>query len=140
MTSENSTPIFRLSDEYITEATKLSPISATFLGIPGYDDQLDDFSLVGSKKKPELIRETLRKLADMAPQNEDDRVAAAVMQERLNSELALYESYEMQLVCAVIASPAINIRQVFEVMPYETAEDFKNFTARLNAVKGKSVV
>lgn len=136
MTSENSTPIFRLSDEYITEATKLSPISATFLGIPGYDDQLDDFSLVGSKKKPELIRETLRKLADMAPQNEDDRVAAAVMQERLNSELALYESYEMQLVCAVIASPAINIRQVFEVMPYETAEDFKNFTARLNAVKG----
>lgn len=136
MTSENPTPIFRLSDEYISEATQLSPISATFLGIPGYDDQLDDFSLEGSKKKPELIRETLRKLANMPPQNEDDRVAAAVMHERLSSELALYESYEMQLVCAVIASPAINIRQVFEVMPHETAEDFKNFTARFNAVKG----
>lgn len=136
MTSENPTPIFRLSDEYITEATKLSPISATFLGIPGYDDRLDDFSLEGSKKKPELIRETLRKLANMPPQNEDDRIASAVMQERLSSELALYDSYEAQLVCAVIASPAINIRQVFEVMPHESAEDFVNFTARLNAVKG----
>lgn len=136
MTSENSTPIFRLSDEYITEATKLSPISATFLGIAGYDDQLDDFSLEGSKKKPDLIRKTLHTLASMPPRNEDDRIAAAVMLERLSSELALFDSYEAQLVCAVIASPAINIRQVFEVMPHESEEDFKNFTARLNAVKG----
>lgn len=135
MTPQNQTPIFRLSDEYITEATKLSPISATFLGIPGYDDQLDDFSLEGSKKKPELIRQTLRKLANMRPQNEDDRIAAAVMQERLSSDLALYDAFEAQLVCAVIASPAINIRQVFEVMPHESTEDFANFTARFSAVK-----
>src|SRR5512141_1161863 len=101
MTTENSTPIFRLSDEYITEATKLSPISATFLGIPGYDDQLDDFSLEGSKKKPELIRRTLHTLANMPPQNEDDRIAASVMYERLSSELALFDSHEAQLVCAV---------------------------------------
>ena len=136
MTSENLTPIFRLSDEYITEATKLSPIAATFLGIPGYDDKLDDFSLEGSKKKPELIRETLRKLANIPAHNEDDRIAASVMHERLSSELALYDSYEAQLVCAVIASPAINIRQVFEVMPHESAADFANFTARFIAVKG----
>jgi uncharacterized protein (DUF885 family) len=136
MTSENLTPIFRLSDEYITEATKLSPISATFLGIPGYDDKLDDLSLEGSKKKPELIRKTLHTLANMPPQNEDDRIAASVMYERLSSELALYDSYEAQLVCAVIASPVITIRQVFEVMPHETTEDFKNLTSRLSAVKG----
>lgn len=136
MTSENPTPIFRLSDKYITEATKLSPITATFLGIPDFDDQLDDFSLEGSKKKPELIRRTLHTLAGMPPQNEDDRIAASVMYERLSSELALFDSHEAQLVCAVIASPVINIRQVFEVMPHESAADFKNFTARLNAVKG----
>lgn len=136
MTSENSTPIFRLSDEYIAEAVKLSPIGATYLGVPGFEDKLDDFSLEGSKKKPELIRQTLHKLANMPPQNDADRVAAAVMHERLNSELALYDSHEMQLICAVIASPAIDIRQVFEVMPYETEEDFKNFTARFNAVRG----
>lgn len=135
MTSENPTPIFSLSDEYITEATKLSPIAATFLGIPGYDDKLDDFSLEGSKKKPALIRKTLHTLTNMSPQNENEWVAAAVMQERLSSELALFDSYEAQLVCAVIASPAINIRQVFEVMPHDSSEDFKNFTARLNAVK-----
>ena len=131
----STSPIFQLSDEYITEATKLSPIGATFLGIPGFEDRLDDFSLEGSKKKPALIRETLQKLADLKPQDENDRIAAAVMHERLSSELALYDSYEKQGVCAVIWSPAITIRQVFEVMPFETAEDMKNFTSRLNAVK-----
>lgn len=135
MTIAQRSSIFELSDEYITQAAKLSPMTATSLGIPGYDHLLDDFSLEGSKKKPALIRETLRKLAGMKPQDEIDRVAAAVMQERLTSELALYESYEQQIVCAVIYSPAIAIRQVFEMMPHESAEEIKNFTLRFSAVK-----
>jgi uncharacterized protein (DUF885 family) len=136
MTSENPTPIFQLSDAYITESAKLSPIAATFLGIPGFDDQLDDFSLDGSKKKQALIRDTLRRLGEMQPQNGDDGLASAVMQERLSSELALLETYSSQVICAVISSPAINIRQVFEVMPYETAQDIGNITHRLEAVLG----
>ena len=136
MTSETQSPIFQLSDEYITQSVKLSPIAASFLGVPGYDDQLDDYSLEGSQKKPALIRATLRKLAEIKPEGENDRVAAAVLYERLTSELALFDSYEAQIEFAVIASPAITIRQVFEVMSHETAEDFKNFTARFNAVGG----
>jgi uncharacterized protein (DUF885 family) len=135
MTSENQTPIFRLSDEYITESVKLSPIAATYLGIPGFEDQLDDFSLAGSMKKQELIDHTLRRLAEMKPQNDDDRLASSVMQERLSSELALLDTYSMQVICAVIESPAIEIRQVFEVMPYETAQEIENITRRMTAVE-----
>ena len=134
MISENETPIFQLSDEYVTESAKLSPISATYLGIPGFDDQLDDFSLEGSTKKQVLIKETLQKLAEMNPHNADDQLAAAVMQERLTSELALLETYSAQVICAVISSPAINIRAVFEVMPFETTQDIANITRRLAAV------
>lgn len=76
---------------------KPQPDDRNFLSIPGYDYQLDDFSLEGSEKKLVLIRETLGKFADMKPQDEIDLVAAAVMQERLTSELALYESYENPL-------------------------------------------
>ena len=82
MTSGTPSLIFQLSDEHITEAAKLSPTTATFLGITGYDHLFDDFSLEGSKKKPALIRETLRKLASIQPQNEIDQIAAAVVLER----------------------------------------------------------
>ena len=135
MASANQTPIFQLSDEYITESVKLSPIAATYLGIPGLEDQLDDFSLAGSMKKQELIRHTLQRLSEMEPKNDGDRLAAAVMQERLSSELALLETYSTQLICAVIASPVINIRQVFEVMPYGTEQEIRNITHRLGAVE-----
>jgi uncharacterized protein (DUF885 family) len=137
MTSANQTPIFQLSDEYITESAKLSPISATYLGIPGFEDQLDDFSLAGSMKKQELIRQTLQRLTEMKPQNDDDRLAGAVMQERLLSELSLLATYSTQVICAVIFSPAINIRQVFEVMPFETAQEIGNITLRM--AEGRSI-
>ena len=79
MTPKHRSPIFELSDQYITEAATLSPIGATFLGIKGYDDQLDDFSLAGSEKYAQLVRRTLQKLAGMQPQDEIDRIAKAVM-------------------------------------------------------------
>jgi uncharacterized protein (DUF885 family) len=134
MTINQRSPIFELSNQYITDVATLSPIGATFLGIKGYDDQLDDFSLAGSEKVAELVRLTLQKLASLQPQDEIDRVAKAVMQERLTSGLALHDSREQQILWGVISSPASYIRQVFEMMSHETDEDIHNITARLNAV------
>ncbi|HEX7405798.1 MAG TPA: DUF885 domain-containing protein [Candidatus Nanopelagicaceae bacterium] len=136
MTINHRSPIFQLSDEYIAESASLSPIGATFLGIKGYDDQLDDFSLAGSEKTAELVRRTLQKLVAMKPQDEIDRVAKAVMEERLKSGLALHDSREQQRLWGVIASPASYIRQVFEMMAHETEAEIHNITARLNAVAG----
>jgi uncharacterized protein (DUF885 family) len=134
MTTNHRSPIFQLSDEYITESAILSPIGATFLGIKGYDGQLDDFSLVGSEKTAELVRGTLEKLATMMPQDEIDRISKAVMEERLTSGLALHDSREQQRLWGVIASPPSYIRQVFEMMSHETEADIRDLTSRLNAV------
>jgi uncharacterized protein (DUF885 family) len=136
MTTNFRSPIFELSDQYIDDAVKLSPIGATFLGVEGFDDQLDDFSLVGSEKAADLVRKTLQKLEALQPQDEIDRVAKAVMQERLKSGLALHDSREQQRMWGVIASPASHIRQVFEMMSHDTDQEINNITARLNAVDG----
>jgi uncharacterized protein (DUF885 family) len=134
MTTTHRSPIFELNDQYITDSAKLSPINASFLGLTDYDDQLDDFSLAGSQRKPALIRQTLSTLCSLVPKDDIDRIAVAVMQERLNSELALYDSYESQILCAVIFSPVLVIRQVFEVMPHDTDKEISNIAARFNAI------
>lgn len=136
MNSSSRSPIFELSDRYIADAAALSPISATLLGISNYDDQLDDFSLAGTEKSADLIRMTLQELATLEPLDEIDRIAKAVMEERLNSGLALHDSREEQISWNVISSPVSKIRQVFEFMRHETEEDVKNITARLKAVAG----
>jgi len=136
MNSSFRSPIFELSDRYIADLAKLSPISATLIGVRDYDDKLDDFSLAGTEKIAEVTRQTLRVLAALDPKDEIDLIAKAVMEERLNSGLALHDTHEEQISWNVISSPILEIRQVFEVMSRETAEDINVITARLNAVSG----
>lgn len=134
MQSTHRSPIFALSDEHVSQSAALSPIGATSLGVPGFDDQLDDFSLKGWDRKAAHLRETLAKLSALPAKDHVDKVARAVLQERLESEIALLDSHERQLSAAVIWSPVIAIRQVFEMMPFGTAAELAVIANRLNKV------
>ncbi len=134
MTSHRS-PIFALSDSYVEKSARLSPMSSTYLGITDLNDQLDDFSIAGRAVEADLTRKTLAELAALTPIDEIDRVAKSVMHERLTSSLQLHDSFESHISFNVLTSPPADIRQVFEMMPTESAEDFDNIAKRLLAVE-----
>jgi uncharacterized protein (DUF885 family) len=133
MTTHRS-EIFALADSYIDESAAFSPINSTFLGIPGRDHELDDFSVAGSAKSAAHTRETLVKLTKLNPIDDIDRIARDVMVERLEAGLKLHDSFESHVLWGVISSPPSGIRQVFEMMPHETEEHFKIIELRLLAV------
>ena len=133
MTTHRS-PIFALSDSYVEKSARLSPMSSTYLGITDLNDQLDDFSIEGRAVKADLTRATLAELATLEPIDEIDRVTKSVMQERLTSSLELHDSFESHILFNVLTSPPANIRQVFEMMPKKSAQDFENIAKRLLAV------
>ncbi len=127
-------PIFALADEYITEAAKFSPMESTALGIPGLDDQLDDFSLAHAEKAIAYDRQVLAQVKALAPIDEIDRVAQSVMVERMEARLKLHDTKESYRTYGMIASPVSGIRSIFAIMNKDGAEGVKNVTARLNAV------
>ncbi len=131
----SNSPISKILDNFIEEGIKLSPIGATMLGVPGHDDRLDDFSMVGHKKQEDLARNTLNAIQAETPINEFDRIAKDVAIERLSSELKLSESLESNILFNLIASPVTRIRQVFEMMNKEKPETVANVKKRLNAVE-----
>ena len=133
MTTHRS-PIFALSDSYVEKSARLSPMASTYLGITDLNDQLDDFSIAGRAVEADLSRVTLAELDKLEPIDEIDRVAKSVMQERLTSSLQLHDSFESHISFNVLTSPPADIRQVFEMMPKESAEDFDNIAKRLLAV------
>lgn len=133
MTTHRS-PIFALSDSYVEKSARLSPMASTYLGITDLNDQLDDFSIAGRAVEADLSRATLAELDKLEPIDEIDRVAKSVMQERLTSSLQLHDSFESHISFNVLTSPPADIRQVFEMMPKESAEDFDNIAKRLLAV------
>ena len=77
------TPVDALAEEYFDASVALSPITATFLGVPGFEDRLDDFSPDGYAAQAQLRAATLAKLAAAQPVDGIDRVTIAAMQERL---------------------------------------------------------
>lgn len=129
-------PIFEISDVFIDQSAALSPMECTYLGNGLNQDKLDDFSIQGAELNANLVRETLKKLSAMKPIDEIDRIAQAVMIERLESGLALHDSQESFVLWNVLTSPPSNVRSIFELMPKVTAQDFDNIAKRLAAVDG----
>jgi len=130
-----STPISTILDSFMEEGIKLSPISATMLGVPGLDNQLDDLSMIGNDKRTELTRKTLAALKSETPVNEFDRIARDVAVERLTSELNLSDTYEARILFNLISSPVTSIRQVFEMMKKDQPDTINNVISRLNAIE-----
>jgi len=126
--------IFALADTLIERKAELNPLLATMHGVPGYETRLPDFSLARSAKEADLARSTLDALKSLTPIDETDRIAGAVIRERLESELDLHASYESQILFSVLESPASAIRQIFEVMPTSTPDELSAISARLAAI------
>ena len=130
----SETPISKVLDGFMEEGIKLTPIGATMLGVPGFEDQLDDFSMAGNAKQAELARKTLTALQAQTPVNEFDRIARDVAVERLSSELNLNDTHESIILFNLIASPVTRIRQVFEMMNKSNPETVSNVTKRLSGI------
>jgi uncharacterized protein (DUF885 family) len=118
----------------VTESCALDPIRATAIGVPGHDDRLTDHSPEGVDARNAHARDALVALAALEPQDDDDRIAAAFMTERLGTALDLADIDEHLRTVRNIASPVQGIRQVFDLMGTDTVEDWELVARRMAAV------
>ncbi len=129
-------PIFALAHNYTEENAKFSPMAATRVGIPGYEDKLDDFSHAAGEVAANFKKKVYAELGKLQPIDDIDRIAKAVMQERLAIAIQLHDAGEMDISFSVLRSPVNAIRGTFEAMKHATDEDFSNITHRLLAIDG----
>jgi len=127
--------IFALADEIVDRLAESDPLFATEQGIPGYDHLLPDFSVAKRRRDQAQIVRDLQTLETLDAHSDVDRIAAAVIRERLSVQLALIEADEERRTFSVLNSPVAAIRQVFELMPLTTAENGKNVARRLSNVR-----
>ncbi|MCG6567882.1 DUF885 domain-containing protein [Tessaracoccus sp. ZS01] len=129
-----SSPLDQIADDYVETLAKLSPIAATNWGIPGQDHLLDDFSPAGLDALADATRATLAKVRQTAPQDAIDEVTAAAMNERLGLELELHDAGESYATLNNLASPLQGIRDIFDLMPTDTLEQWEVIDQRMATV------
>ena len=123
--------VFEIADAYVEESARLDPYDATLEGIPGYDDQITDYSPQGAAARAEHDRRTLRALEATPASEAKDRLAREVMTERLNARLALFLNAEHLVDLNVLRPPSGSIRQAFDLMPKESETDWQSIARRL---------
>ena len=135
-TLEHRSEIFAFADDVVERDAAADPLFATGSGIAGYDHLLPDFSPDRTRRDADETRENLRRLAVFTAVDDIDRIAAAVMEERLATRLGLLESGEAARTFSVLSSPLADIRQTFELMPSSTPADREVVVERLGRVRG----
>ena len=128
------TPIDRLAEEHLDASARLDPVAATFAGLRGHDDRLTDQSPAGHAERAALARSTLGRLAGLAPADDVDRVTAAALAERLQHALDLDDAGLHLSSLNNIDCPVQSVREVFDVAPTATTDDWAAIARRLHAV------
>ena len=125
------TDVDRIAEKYFDATVALSPIAATYLGVPGRDDELDDLSPRLYAALSVLRRSTLDELAAAEPGDDVDRVTIAAMRERLQLAEDRHAAGLDEMSLNVLASPLQAVRDVFDLMPTSSQDHWQTIAARM---------
>lgn len=128
------TALDALADAYVATIAALDPLVATAMGVPGFDHAMPDLSPAGHADRAAAAREMLARVAATQVVDDVDAVTAAALRERLGLEVEMFDAGETQRELNVIASPLQGVRDVFDLMPTATHEDWVVVAARLAAI------
>ena len=111
-----SSAVFDLADRYVDQVCRLSPLTATSLGVGETDQLWDDFGPDGVVAWDELRRRQLEGLEGLPTLSDDDRLAVDVMRRSLESSRLGSEAGDHFRSLRHMASPFHRIRSVFDIM------------------------
>lgn len=127
-------PVDARSDQYVDEVCALDPITATFAGVAGHDDRLPDLSPDGFAAREELNRRALAEVTALVASDEREQVAREAFLERVGLAVEQADAQLERSDFSVISSAIHAVREVFDLMPQESGDDWDAIGARLDAI------
>ncbi|QAY73942.1 DUF885 domain-containing protein [Agromyces protaetiae] len=136
MSVEPRTPsqIDRIAEGWVDTLVELQPTVGTYIGRTEADTRLPDYSPEGHEQLIAATRATLGALRGAEPVDDVDRVTLADLGGELELELEGHDAGLHLRDLNVIASPAQDIREVFDLMATDTVDDWARIATRLGEV------
>ncbi|WP_019143834.1 DUF885 domain-containing protein [Aeromicrobium massiliense] len=138
MPAENRQPtaLDQVAEAWVDTVLDLQPETAVELGRPGYEGRYSDLSPEGHEAYAEAVRATLATVRETPVADAVDEVTRMEMVRSLELAVEQHEAGLWQRDLNVIASPAQGVRDVFDLMPTESEQDWEHVAQRLRAVPG----
>ena len=128
------TQIDQLANQLVKDQAAAYPSFATSIGYPGGEGDMDDYSPEALAQEQTDIKAVIAKLEALTPADDIDMVTKEAMLFSLNGEIATYDSGLAFRSLNNIASAAQGVRDVFDISPTATVEDWENLASRMSKV------
>jgi len=128
------TQIDQLANQLVKDQAAAYPSFATSIGYPGGEGDMDDYSPEALAQEQTDIKAVIAKLEALTPADDIDMVTKEAMLFSLNGEIATYDSGLAFRSLNNIASAAQGVRDVFDISPTSTVEDWENLASRMSKV------
>jgi uncharacterized protein (DUF885 family) len=123
-----------IGGRYLSAFARLDPSAAVKFGVATPFGAMTDYSPESYDARADLARETQRAASSALATTERDRVAQRAITARLRSELALFDAGEWLRDLRAIGSPLGETREVFDLLPRATDDDWSDILSRLGRV------
>jgi uncharacterized protein (DUF885 family) len=128
------TEIDLLAERWLETLTEFSPSLATYIGYPGQESKLDDHSPEAQAQLNAERQRVLTSLQALSATDEVDEVTKDDLASDLRLQSEIYNAGLHLRDLNVIASPAQDVRAIFDISATATETDWQNLAARMNAV------
>lgn len=122
------------TDQFVEDLAALDPLTATFAGIAGHDHEWPDLSPDGLAAVEELHRAALAEVAALPPADDREQVAKDAFLERVGLTVERADAQVDRSEVSVISSGLHAAREVFDLMPTETTEQWEAIGQRLTGI------
>lgn len=123
-----------IAEHWVDSLVELQPTVGTYIGRNEANDRFGDYSPAGHEALSDAARAVIVKLDAETPRDAVDEVTQADLRSTLELQLRSSEARLQLRDVNVIASPAQEIREIFDLMPTATVEDWAQISSRLAAV------
>ena len=129
--ARTATPIDRIAEEWVETLVDLDPTVATWIGLPGRLGEYGDLSPAGHESMIGAARAVIAKLERAETADDVDWVTKTDLLADLRLTVESSDAGLWLRDLNVIASPAQNLRDVLDLMPTATIEDWTRIAERL---------
>jgi uncharacterized protein (DUF885 family) len=130
------TEIDRIAEEWVTTLAELDPDVAIWIGLPGRHSEYADTSPAGHERYIAEARKVVAALESAAPADDVDWVTKTDLTSELQLQLEASDAGLWKRDVNVIASPAQELRNVYDLMPTATEADWSTISEKLGNLPG----
>lgn len=131
-----ATAVDAIAEEWVSTLVDLVPDVAIYIGVPGRTGEYGDLSPAGHDRLADATRDVVRRLEAAEPVDAIDEVTRTDLLAESRLSLEAHDARLHLRDLNVIASPAQEIRESFDLMPTATADDWATIAERLGNLPG----